>query len=65
LKLRQDTSGDRFRIELAKQMLDNRSFAGELILRRAEKLRLHFGEDVHRVTFAGHDLIMAADGLHF
>ena len=33
---RQDTSGDKFSIELDGQTLDNRGIAGELIVRRAE-----------------------------
>ena len=37
LTVRQDTSGDKFRIELDKQVLDNRGIAGELMLRQAEK----------------------------
>src|SRR5208283_1316909 len=39
LTVRQDTSGDKFRIELDKQVLDNRGIAGELINRRAQQLR--------------------------
>jgi hypothetical protein len=42
LTLRQDTSGDKFRIELDKQTLDNRGIAGELLLRRAEKIKTSF-----------------------
>ncbi|HEX5398130.1 MAG TPA: hypothetical protein VFY06_03675 [Verrucomicrobiae bacterium] len=37
LKVRQDTSGDQLRMQLDKQVLDNRGVAGELLLRRAEK----------------------------
>ena len=40
LKLRQDTAGDKFRIELDKQVLENRGVAGELLIRRAEKSNL-------------------------
>ena len=58
LKLRQDTSGDKFRMTLDKQVLDNRGIAGELILRRAEKIRQRFGEDVRLGTFAGYDLFL-------
>jgi len=58
LKLRQDTSSDRFRIELDKQVLDNRGIAGELILRRAEKIKTRFGEDVRIGRFAGFDLFI-------
>src|SRR5437867_6665163 len=38
ITIRQDTSGDKFIIELDGQTLDNRGIAGELIVRRAEKL---------------------------
>ena len=37
---------------------DNRGIAGELILRRAEKLKARFGEDVRLGKFAGFDLFM-------
>ena len=60
LKLRQDTSGDQFRIELEKQVLDNRGVAGELILRRAEKIKARFGEDIRIGKFAGFDLFIRA-----
>jgi hypothetical protein len=60
LKLRQDTSGDKFRIELDKQVLDNRGVAGELLLRRPEKIRAHFGEDIRIGTFAGFELFIRA-----
>ncbi|MEO8426129.1 MAG: DEAD/DEAH box helicase [Verrucomicrobiota bacterium] len=55
---RQDTSGDNFRIELDGQALDNRGIAGELLLRRAEKLRNRIGEDVRLGRFAGFDLFI-------
>lgn len=58
LKLRQDTSGDQFRIELDKQTLDNRGIAGELLLRRAEKTKTRFGEDIRIGRFAGFDLFI-------
>lgn len=58
LKLRQDTSGDRFRIELDKQLLDNRGVAGELMMRRAEKTKTRFGEDIRIGKFAGFDLFL-------
>ena len=58
LKLRQDTGGDKFRITLDKQTLDNRGIAGELILRRAEKISLRLGEGVRLGTFAGYDLFI-------
>ena len=60
LKLRQDTSGDLFRIELDKQVLDNRGVAGELLLRRAEKIKARFGEDIRIGRFAGFDLFIRA-----
>jgi N12 class adenine-specific DNA methylase len=60
LKLRQDTSGDKFRIELDKQTLDNRGVAGELLLRRAEKIKARLGEDIRIGKFAGFDLFIRA-----
>ncbi len=60
LKQRQDTSGDKFRIELDKQVLDNRDVAGELLLRRAEKIKFRLGEDVRIGHFAGFDLFIRA-----
>ena len=58
LGVRQDTSGDKFRIELDGQESNNRGIAGELILRRAEKLKARFGEDVRLGKFAGFDLYL-------
>jgi hypothetical protein len=58
LAIRQDTSGDKFRIELDGQESNNRGIAGELILRRAEKLKARFGEDVRLGKFAGFDLFL-------
>jgi hypothetical protein len=60
LTLRQDTSGDKFRVELDKQTLDNRGIAGELLLRRAEKIKTRFGEDIRLGRFAGFDLSVRA-----
>lgn len=60
LNLRQDTSGDKFRIELDKQVLDNRGIAGELLLRRAEKIKSRIGDDIRIGTFAGFDLFIRA-----
>ncbi len=60
LTLRQDTSGDKFRVELDKQTLDNRGIAGELLLRRAEKIKGRFGEDIRIGRFAGFDLSVRA-----
>jgi hypothetical protein len=55
---RQDTSGDKFTIELDGQTLDNRGIAGELIVRRAEKIKNRFGDDVRIGHFAGFDLFL-------
>jgi len=55
---RQDTSGDKFSIELDGQVLDNRGIAGELIVRRAEKIKSRFGDDVRVGRFAGFDLFL-------
>jgi len=55
---RQDTSGDKFSIELEGQVLDNRGIAGELIVRRAEKIKSRFGDDVRVGRFAGFDLFL-------
>jgi SNF2 family DNA or RNA helicase len=60
LTLRQDTSGDKFRVELDKQSLENRGIAGELLLRRAEKIKTRFGEDIRLGRFAGFDLSIRA-----
>jgi hypothetical protein len=58
LQVRQDTSGNKFRITLDKHVLDNRGVAGELILRRAEKFSQRFGEEVRLGAFAGFDLYL-------
>lgn len=55
---RQDTAGDKFSIELDGQILDNRGVAGELIVRRAEKIKNRFGDDVRIGRFAGFDLFL-------
>ncbi len=55
---RQDTSGDRFSIELEGQETNNRGIAGELILRRAEKLKNRYGDDARIGRFAGFDLFL-------
>lgn len=55
---RQDTAGDKFSIELDGQVLDNRGIAGELIVRRAEKVKNRFGDDVRVGRFAGFDLFL-------
>lgn len=56
LAVRQDTSGDKFRIEQEGQTLDNRGVAGELILRRAAKIRNNFGASPCIGKFAGFEL---------
>jgi len=58
ISIRQDTSGDKFIIELDGQQTDNRGIAGELILRRAEKMKERFGDDVRIGHFAGFDLFL-------
>jgi hypothetical protein len=58
ITIRQDTSGDKFIIELDGQETNNRGIAGELILRRAEKLMNRFGDDVRIGRFAGFDLFL-------
>lgn len=58
LAIRQDTSGDKFIITLDGQETKNRGVAGELILRRAEKLKDRFGDDVSIGRFAGFDLFL-------
>jgi N12 class adenine-specific DNA methylase len=61
LAVRQDTSGDKFRIELEGQILNNRVAAGELILRRAIKIRRGSGADQRIGKFAGFDLFLRPD----
>jgi hypothetical protein len=56
--VRQDTSGDKFRIELDGKALDNRGVAGELLLRQAAKIRKNFGADQRVGKFAGFDLFL-------
>jgi hypothetical protein len=58
ISVRQDTSGDNFRIELDGQETNNRGIAGELILRRAETLKSRFGDDIRIGRFAGFDLFL-------
>ena len=58
LAVRLDTTGDKFIIELDGQESNNRGIAGELILRRAEKLKSRFGDDVRIGRFAGFDLFL-------
>lgn len=58
IAVRHDTSGDGFRIELDGQPIDNRGLAGELIVRRAEKVKSRFGDDIRLGRFAGFDLFL-------
>jgi hypothetical protein len=58
ISARQDTSGDKFTIELDGQTIDNRGSAGELIVRQAEKIKSRFGEDVRIGRFAGFSLFL-------
>jgi N12 class adenine-specific DNA methylase len=60
LSVRQDTSGDKFRIELDGQIQDNRGVAGELLLRRAAKIKNAFGMNQRVGKFAGFDLSLHA-----
>jgi hypothetical protein len=55
---RQDTSCDKFTIGLDGQTLNNRGIAGELIVRRAEKIKSRVGDDVRIGRFAGFDLFL-------
>ena len=55
---RQFSSCDKFHIELEKQVLYNRGVAGDLMRRRAEKIKSHFGEDIRIGGFAGYDLFI-------
>jgi len=55
LTRRLPTAGDAFQITIEGQALDNRGIAGELLLRRAEKLKGR-GDDYRVGEFAGFDL---------
>jgi len=55
---REDTSGDNFRIELDGEVVTNRGIAGELLIRRAEKLKGRSDDDVRVGKFAGFDLFI-------
>ncbi|MEI6083700.1 MAG: DEAD/DEAH box helicase [Verrucomicrobiota bacterium] len=55
---RQDTTGERFLIELNGQLLNNRGVAGEVIVRQAEKMKNRFGEDVRIGSLAGFELFL-------
>jgi hypothetical protein len=56
----QDTSGDKFSIELDGNVLDNRGVAGELIMRQAAKIRTAFGATARIGKFAGFELSLRA-----
>ena len=56
----QDTSGDKFCIELDGNVLDNRGVAGELIMRQAAKIRTAFGATARIGKFAGFELSLRA-----
>ncbi len=58
LAVREDTSGENFRIELDGRVLDQRGIAGELIVRRANKLKNGHSQDVPLGRFAGFDLFL-------
>lgn len=60
LAQRQETSGEQFSIEIDGQTLTNRGIAGELLLRRAEKLKGRVFEDVPIGRFAGFKLALHA-----
>jgi hypothetical protein len=55
---REDMSGDKFRIEFDGQLLTNRGVAGELLIRRAEKMKNRVCEDVRVGRFAGFELFL-------
>ena len=53
LAVREDTSGDRFSIDLGGERITNRGIAGELILRRAEMLKDRTLQEIPIGRFAG------------
>ena len=55
---REDTSGDRFTIEIDGQTATNRGIAGELLLRQAEKLKSRSRDEVQLGRFGGFDLVL-------
>ncbi len=55
---REDTSGDKFKFDLDGEVTTNRGVAGETLIRRAEKVRGKFGQDVRAGRFAGFDLCL-------
>ncbi len=58
IAVREDTSGDRFSIFVDGETLTNRGIAGELLIRRAEKLKSRVCEEVLVGKFAGFDLFI-------
>jgi len=58
LTTREDTSGDQFSIVLDGETVTNRGIAGELLIRRAEKLKNRVCEEVLVGKFAGFDLFV-------
>ncbi len=63
LVVRENTTGDRFRIELDGQTITNRGVAGELLIRQAAKLRGQRDDEVRVGRFAGFDLSIRAGPL--
>ena len=55
---REDTSGDRFTIEIDGQTITNRGIAGELLLRQAAKLKSRYMEEAQVGRFAGFSLVL-------
>ena len=55
---REDTSGDKFSIVLDGETVTNRGIAGELLIRRAEKLKNRVCEEVRVGRFAGFELFV-------
>ena len=58
LAVREDTSGENFRIELDGRVFDQRGIAGELIVRRADQLKNGHSQDVPLGRFAGFYLVL-------
>ena len=55
---REDTSGDRFSIQIDGQTITNRGIAGELLLRHSEKLKSRYMEETQVGRFAGFSLVI-------
>lgn len=58
LAVREDTSGDRFFVDLGGERITNRGIAGELILRRADKLKDRTLQEIAIGRFAGFPLAL-------